>query len=213
MTWDFGKTIGADMRQVIDKDYEGQPARAVIGIRTYPTSAQDLWDALTNAERLPRWFAPVDGDLRLGGRFQIKGNAAGTIKRCEPPSALDVTWEMMGGMSWVMLRLDPEGEGTRLTLEHIVHLKDIPEEHWQKFGPGAVGVGWDLSFLGLGLHIESGGAAKPPETDTEWVASDQAKTFMRNSARAWAEADITNGEDPMAARERADRTIAAYTGG
>ena len=29
----------------------------------------DVWDACTNPERIPRWFLPVSGDLRLGGRY------------------------------------------------------------------------------------------------------------------------------------------------
>ena len=47
-----------------------------------------LWDACTNAERIPRWFLPVSGDLRLGGRYQLEGNAGGTIERCDPPRSL-----------------------------------------------------------------------------------------------------------------------------
>jgi uncharacterized protein YndB with AHSA1/START domain len=111
---------------------------------------------VTNRERIPRWFMPIEGELRLGGRYQFKGNAGGSITRCEPPEALDVTWEFMGGMSWVTVRLEPESEGMRLTIEHIVHASDV-DEHWKQYGPGAAGVGWELSLLGLGLHIASGG--------------------------------------------------------
>ena len=30
-------------------------------------------------ERIPRWFLPVSGDLRLGGRYQLEGNAGGEV--------------------------------------------------------------------------------------------------------------------------------------
>ena len=62
---------------------------------------EDLWDALTSKERLPRWFAQVDGDLQLGGRFQVKGNAGGTITACAPPKSFSATWEFGGGVSWI----------------------------------------------------------------------------------------------------------------
>lgn len=204
--------LGAEFREVADRTQDGKPAKAVVAARTYDTDPADLWDALTNPERIPRWFSPVTGDLRLGGRYQIQGNAGGTIQRCDPPMALDITWEFGGGKSWVTLRLAQEGAGTRLTLEHIMLAQDMKGEHWLQFGPGAVGVGWDLSFLGLGLHLASGGA-KPPESDPAWMASDEAKAFMRGSADAWAKAHIASGEDAETARRMAAATAKFYTGG
>ena len=35
--------------------------------RTYATTCEDLWSAVTEPERLARWFAPVSGDLAVGG--------------------------------------------------------------------------------------------------------------------------------------------------
>ena len=204
--------LGAEFREVADRTQDGEPAKAVVAARTYDTDPADLWDALTNPERIPRWFSPVTGELKLGGRYQIQGNAGGTIQRCDAPRALDITWEFGGGKSWVTLRLAAVGGGTRLTLEHIMLAQDMKGEHWLQFGPGAVGVGWDLSFLGLGLHLVSGGA-KLPETDAAWMASDEAKAFMRGSAEAWAEADIASGEDAETARRMAANTAKFYTGG
>ena len=43
--------------------------------RTYETTIVDLWDAITSAERIPRRFLPISGDLRLGGRYQLEGHA------------------------------------------------------------------------------------------------------------------------------------------
>jgi uncharacterized protein YndB with AHSA1/START domain len=43
---------------------------------------------------IPRWFLPIAGDLRLGGRFQLEGNAGGEITECRPPRRLAVTWEL-----------------------------------------------------------------------------------------------------------------------
>jgi len=204
--------LGAEFREVADRERDGKPAKAVVAARAYDTDPADLWDALTNPERIPRWFSPVTGDLKLGGRYQIQGNAGGTILRCDAPQALDITWEFGGGKSWVTLRLAADGARTRLTLEHVMLAEDMKGEHWLQFGPGAVGVGWDLSFLGLGLHLASGGA-KPPESDPAWMASDEAKTFMRGSADAWADAHIASGEDAETARRMAASTAKFYTGG
>ena len=45
-----------------------------------------MWDAVTSAERIPRWFLPISGDLRLGGRYQLEGNAGGEVLECAPPA-------------------------------------------------------------------------------------------------------------------------------
>jgi uncharacterized protein YndB with AHSA1/START domain len=207
----LGNLLGAEFREVADRVHDGRPAKAMVAARVYPTTPDDLWDALTSKERIPRWFSPVEGEFRLGGRYQIQGNAGGTIQRCDPPQALQVSWEFAGGVSWVHLTLTPEGQGTRLTLEHIMLARDMDGDHWKQFGPGAVGVGWDLSFLGLGLHIESGGS-RPPETDPEWALSDEAKAFVRSSAAAWGDAHIAAGEDVETARRMAASTGAFYAG-
>ncbi|WPB73242.1 SRPBCC family protein [Archangium violaceum] len=203
--------LGAEVREFVEREHEGKPARVVVASRLYHTDAEDLWDAITHVERIPRWFLPIEGELRLGGRYQLEDNASGTITRCERPTAFDITWEFGGGMSWVNVRLEPEGKDTRLTLEHIGHASDA-DEHWTRFGPGAAGVGWDLGFLGLGLHVERGESV-PPEANAAWMASDESKAFMRASAEAWGAAHIAAGEAPEVARGMAERTAAAYTSG
>lgn len=204
--------IGAEFREVVARDHDGRPARAVIARRSYATTPADLWDALTNRERIPRWFLPVEGELKLGGRYQLQGNAGGTITRCDPPQALDLTWEFAGATSWVNVRLAAQGEATLLTLEHIIPVVE-GDAHWDRFGPGAVGVGWDLSLIGLAQHIASGGAQVDPEAFQAWTLSDEGKQVVRDSATAWADAHVAGGEDDAVARGMAERTAAFYTGG
>jgi uncharacterized protein YndB with AHSA1/START domain len=208
----FATALGAEFRRFENREHDGKPARVVVAERVYDTGRTDLWDALTNPTRIPRWFLPVEGELKPGGRYQLKGNAGGTITRCEPPQALDLTWEFAGATSWVTVRLADQGKRTRLTLEHIVLKSDV-DEHWNKYGPGAVGVGWDLAFLGLGKHLETGGAAVDPAAALAWMGSDEGKAYMRGSAKAWCDAHTAAGEDPEVARAMADRTQAFYTGG
>ena len=204
--------FGAEFRQVENREHLGKPALVAILIRSYDTTVEDLWDAITTPERLARWFTPVEGDLRLGGRYQLKGNAGGTITRCDRPEALDVTWEIMGGTSWVNVRVAADGKKARLTLEHIAHKDGIGEEHLKRFGPGAVGIGWDLGFHGLERHLAASDVAVDHAAMEAWSQSAEGKAFMRASGEAWAAAHAASGEDPEEARAKAERTIAAYTG-
>ena len=208
----MGHVFGAEFRRVENREHLGKPAIVAIAVRTYDTSVDDLWEAVTRPERLARWFVPVEGDLKLGGRYQLKGNASGTITRCERPSALDLTWEAMGATSWVNVRLVPDGSKARFTLEHIAHKDGMGEEHLKQFGPGAVGIGWDLGLYGLERHLLDPSAPRDQKWIDAWVASSEGKAFMRGSGEAWGAAHAESGESPDEARAKAERTIAAYTG-
>jgi uncharacterized protein YndB with AHSA1/START domain len=208
---DLGRVIGAVTREVSDREHEGKPAKVIVARRTYDTTPGDLWDALTNAERIPRWFLPVEGDLRLGGRYQLKGNAGGTITQCEPPKALGLTWEYGGQTSWVTVRLTARAaERTELELEHMAH---VPPEFWDQYGPGAVGVGWDLALMGLGEHVNNPGKpAVTPETAEAWTASEEGRDFARKASADWGRAAIAGGMSEAAAQGAVERTTAFYTG-
>jgi uncharacterized protein YndB with AHSA1/START domain len=205
--------FGADARKVENREHLGKPAIVAVLTRSYDTTVEDLWDAVTTPERLARWFAPVEGELTLGGRYQVKGNASGTITRCDPPEAFDLTWEIMGGTSWVNVRLTEDGGHARLTLEHVAHKDGIGEEHLQKYGPGAVGIGWDLGFYGLERHLLAPDAKLDHAAMEAWFASPEGKALLRRSGEAWIAAHTASGENPEHARAKGERTIAFYTGG
>ncbi|MGI9516897.1 MAG: SRPBCC family protein [Pirellulaceae bacterium] len=208
---DYSNALGIEYRVVSEAEHDGQAARIVSGARTYDAAPADLWDALTNVERIPRWFLPITGDLQVDGRYQLEGNAGGKITRCDPPEALDVTWEYGGNVSWVNVRLEPATDGTRLTLEHIMSRDEASETFWKQFGPGATGLGWDLGFLGLGLHLDTGDAVDQTESHA-WMASEDGKAFMRKCAKAWAEAHMDSGEARDIALAMAEQTAKAYCG-
>lgn len=203
---------GTEFRRVEEREHLGKPALVGAAIRVYDTTVEDMWDAITTPERLARWFLPVEGDLRLGGRYQLKGNAGGTITRCDRPEALDLTWEFAGATSWVQVRLTAEGKKTRMTLEHIAHKGGIGEEHLKKYGPAATGIGWDLGLEGLRRHLPNPSVAIDPAAFEAWTLSSEGKAFIRRCGEAWAEAHIASGADPEEARAQAERTIAFYTG-
>ena len=204
---DVTQHIGNINREVTTREHDGKPARVAVISRVYNTTPQDLWDAVTKAERIPRWFAPVSGDLRLGGRYQITGNAGGEILVCEPPRHFRITWEYGGATSWVEVRIAKHGAGAMLTLEHTAY----EDKHWQEFGPGATGVGWDLALVGLTQHLDTGASASA-EAGMAWMMSENGKSFMRESSVAWCRANIAAGADRAAAEAAAARTTAAYTG-
>jgi uncharacterized protein YndB with AHSA1/START domain len=86
-------------------------------------------DVCTRPERIPRWFLRVLGDLRVGGYYQLEGNAGGKIERCDPPNGFTATWECGGSVSWIEVRLSVEADGrTRFELNHV----GLVDEHGQK---------------------------------------------------------------------------------
>jgi uncharacterized protein YndB with AHSA1/START domain len=200
--------IGAGTRTVESREHRGRPARVLTVKRTYPSDPATVWEAVTTAERIPRWFLPVSGDLELGGRYQLEGNAGGVVETCDPPRSFSVTWEYGGDVSWVEVSLSPVDGGTEVELRHIAPVDD---ERWTEYGPGAVGVGWDLCLYGLGRHLD-GQPGLDPAAAAAWSASDEGRPFVSASSDAWCAASVAAGEDEAAARAAADRTTAAYTG-
>jgi len=207
MKIDIVQQFGAVTRAVENRVHDGCPARVVVASRTYDTTVEDLWDALTSRERIPRWFLPISGELRLGGQYQFEGNAGGTIERCDAPNSFGATWEFGGDVSWIEVRLAATADGgTIFTLEHT---GSVGDEKWAEYGPGAVGVGWDGMVLGLAQHF-SGGALVPAEA-MAWMMSDEGRQFMTLSSLRWQDANIAAGTDPDVAKAAAERTTAAYT--
>jgi uncharacterized protein YndB with AHSA1/START domain len=206
---DANEQVNEVQRRVGTRTFEAGEARTVTITRTYDAALDDVWEACSSAERIPRWFLPVSGELRLGGRYALEGNASGTIESCDPPHGFTATWEYGGEVTWIELRLAAEGdERTRFELEHIAHVDD---ERWTQFGPGAVGLGWDLGLMGLAKHLATG-ATLDPRAAEAWSTSPEGVAFLTAGGNAWCEAAIADGDDSAAARAAADRTIAFYTG-
>jgi uncharacterized protein YndB with AHSA1/START domain len=184
-------------------------ARVATMTQSYDTTIEDIWDACTNIERIPRWLMPITGDLRVGGTYQLIGNANGTIQRCDRPNSFAATWEYGGQVSWIEVQFSAESpDRTLLTVEHIAHVDD---DRWAEFGPGAVGVGWDMMLMGLAGHLSSGESVDPANA-MAWIASDEGKKFILLSSERWCAASILAGTEVTEANAARDRTTAAYTG-
>lgn len=125
-------------------DDDGAAPHAVRFERTYPTSAADLWDALTTPERVGRWMGTLTGDLRAGGDFHLDtsdpadspdedSRSWGRVLECEPGQRLLLTWEATGqATSQVEVTTSAVGQQALLTLEH----RDLPEASARGYGAG-----------------------------------------------------------------------------
>lgn len=207
MKIEFESHLRALKRCVEYQEHDGKPASDVTLSREFAVPIEDLWDAVTNAERIPRWFTGVSGELALGGRYQIEGNASGTVTACDPLAHYALTWEFGGDVSWVEVRLADAGNGSvQLSLTHTALLSPF----WDQYGPGAVGVGWEMGFLGLALHVAQPDWSKPDEV--EFATSADGKAFIAGSSAGWAAASIAAGTDDEKAHAAARNTTAFYTG-
>ena len=112
------KIYGAEVRRWERREHQRKEAWATVSERTFDVSVEELWNAITTPERLARWFSPVEGDFRPGGRYRIQGNAEGTIESCDAPEALDLTWEFAGTTTWVRVRV--AAAGTRAMAERTI---------------------------------------------------------------------------------------------
>jgi uncharacterized protein YndB with AHSA1/START domain len=208
---DVTQQISAVSRAIGTRRLDAGEARVSTISQVYDTDIDDLWEAVTSADRIPRWFLPISGELKEGGHYQLVGNAGGTITRCDRPRGYAATWEFGGQVSWIEVRLSPAGDGrTRFELEHVAHVAD---EFWDQFGPTATGIGWDMGLYGLAGHLTSPDTALAPQDAMAWTVSEDGKRFMRLSADAWTDAYVATGADRDTARGMADRGYAAYTGG
>jgi uncharacterized protein YndB with AHSA1/START domain len=207
---DIVREIEAVRREVGERRIPAGNGRTVSLEREFDSPIEAVWDAVTNPDRISRWFLPISGDYRVGGTYQLAGNAGGTILECDRPNQLKVTW-VYGPMpsdadiSEVVVRLTAtSADSTHLRLEHAAV---VPEDRWSEYGPGAVGVGWDGALLGLALYLRTGSTVQNPEA---WQVSDEGRAFNTRSSEAWGEANQAAGADPEVAARGVANSTAFY---
>jgi len=101
--------------------------------RVYPHPPAKVWRAIADAEKLSSWLMKNDFQPALGHRFTFRAKPQpgwDGITHCEvieldPPRRLAFTWRGGAGPdkpltldTVVRFTLTPEGDGTRLVLEH-----------------------------------------------------------------------------------------------
>jgi uncharacterized protein YndB with AHSA1/START domain len=206
---DVRDQIAAVTRRLELRLRHGRDARVLVARRAFDAPAAEVWDAITDRDRIPRWFLPVSGELRVGGHYQLEGNANGVIERCRTPRLLTITWEYAGEVSWLEVTLSSGPAG--MTILELTHIIPVDDDRWGHFGPGAIGIGWDLTLLGLDRYLSKDTSATPPEPMT-WMDSDEGRAFMTLSGEQWCAASVASGADEQAATLAAARCLAAYTG-
>jgi uncharacterized protein YndB with AHSA1/START domain len=132
----------------------------------YDTAINDLWSAITEPERLARWYGRVEGDLKPGGTITIfvdnsEWTGTSRIDVCEPPHRLRIT-SRQSDESWadgktpyeeiVDATLTADGEQTLLVVE--VHGLPLAKVAYY-------GAGWQQNIETLTAYLD--GARRPGE--------------------------------------------------
>lgn len=128
----------------------------------------EVWSALTEPERLARWYGEVGGDLRAGGEFHSRVFASGwegngRITECDPPRRLAfVSWEEGRPEHALEVTLTSEGDRTLIVYEnHGVPLDLL----------FAYGAGEQIHVEDLGAHL----AGRERDADeARWAALESA---------------------------------------
>jgi uncharacterized protein YndB with AHSA1/START domain len=118
----------------------------------YETDIADLWSAITEPDRLARWIATVEGDLRIGGivqaQFTSTWEGPGRIDVCDAPNRLLLTMEPETEDEGVIEAvLTAEGGRTRLVVEERGLPLDVLYKH---------GAGWQAHVEDLGRYLAGG---------------------------------------------------------
>lgn len=177
----------------------GQATHTVAISQEFAIDPAGLWRLVTEPDALATWFDEVrltrgDG---VATTYELPGSAtAGTVLECEEGRRLALTWEHDGDVSTLALLFSALGDGTRLTLMHAVNAN----EHWDTYGPSAVGIGWDESLRSLARATSTRGGIED--------ADDAA--FVARTAGAWRQAHENAGATPEEAAAQAKRTAEFY---
>ena len=123
----------------------------------YDTGIDDLWQACTTPERLARWLARVDGDLRVGGTVQVVFTSSWTgparVEVCDAPHHLLLTTGPgTDDEGQIEAWLTEEGPRTRLVVEE----RGLPLTHLPFHASG-----WCAHLEDLGRSLEVDGPVHP----------------------------------------------------
>jgi uncharacterized protein YndB with AHSA1/START domain len=129
----------------------------------YDTDVRDLWQACTTPDRLARWLAQVDGDLRVGGTVHLVFTSTWTgparVEVCEEPHHLLLTTAPgTDEEGQIEAWLTAEGSKTRLVVEE----RGLPITHLPFHASG-----WRVHLEDLGRSLEVGGPVHPDGWSSE----------------------------------------------
>ncbi len=144
--------------------------------RALPHPPEKVWRAITEPEHLAHWFpTTIEGDRVAGAplRFSFRTEKLpafdGEMLAYEPESLLELRW----GTDVLRLELEPDGDGTVLTL------LDILDDR----GKGARdGAGWHFCLDRLAVHLR--GEEADAESQPSWrvLEAEYAERFGPEAA-------------------------------
>jgi uncharacterized protein YndB with AHSA1/START domain len=115
----------------------------------FDTDIADLWDAVTDPDRVARWIAVVSGDFRVGGtltgRFTSSWEGEMRVEVCDAPRHLRLLSGVGDDQTVMEAWLSEDGDGTRLVVEE----SGLPIENLPYHGSG-----WQVHIEDLGAHLD-----------------------------------------------------------
>lgn len=131
----------------------------------FETGIDELWSALTERERLARWYGKIEGELRVGVEFRARVYASewegfGRIEECEPPRRFRIVSKDPDEPNEETMEVELRGDGGQTTL--VVVQSNLPLELlW------AYGAGLQIHVEDLAAHIAG---RKATDTKTRFEA-------------------------------------------
>src|SRR5699024_10136537 len=147
-------------------------------------------------------------DLREGGDFAAPGRAHGRILQVQAPHRLGLTWQSAASEDALLVRLDPEDDGTtELVLRHTLH---ADAEEFARTGPGTWALDWELTLLALAAHTDGWRAAcqaSLPRPTPEWLEGPHGQAHLRAWSVRWAAEAVAAGVEEATARRGESETL------
>ena len=105
----------------------------------FDTGIDDLWGALTDPDRLSRWYGEVEGELRVGGGFRARLHASGwegtgRVEECEPPRRFLVVSKASDAPNEDSTEVTLTGDGDQTVL--VVEQRGLPLDLLWAYGAG-----------------------------------------------------------------------------
>ena len=115
----------------------------------YDTDIDGLWSALTEPNRLARWYGQIKGDLRPGGEFHGRleyWEGTGRVEACEPPRRLLVTTKGADEPYHEHIEATLTADGNQTIL--VIETRGMPLDL-----VAAYGVGYQIHAENLANHL------------------------------------------------------------
>ncbi|MEE1651728.1 SRPBCC domain-containing protein [Brachybacterium sp. J144] len=201
--------------EIDEQVLDGRPrVRAVLTLTTHLSrSPAQLWPLLTDPARLARWFGPVDGELVEGGTFRGPRGARGRIETVEAPHRLSLVWEREGAADPLLIRLDPEDDGT--TALSLRHTTLLDRQDFARGGPGLAAMDWEIALLALAAETDGWRDTcqqEVPVPTADWLDGPDGAGLVRAWSVRWAAQALAAGVDEETVRRGENATVHAFEG-